>query len=273
MMSIGSFARLGEVSPRMLRHYDEIGLLSPAHVDAESGYRWYAFAQLARLHRLMALRDLGFSLEQITAMLTDEPSVEQLRGMLRLRRSQVERTIEQDLARLRRIEAHLAAVERTHNVSTLDVAIKRSQPLRILQASATAPGPGPAKVGPVFRALAAQVVSALRRNGVEPGMSIGRYEDLGEDGSMVVHVGIEISPTASISDFDGLCIVDLPVVSVASIIHHGRLDTLMESNQQLAHWIQDSGHTMAGPSRELYLLFDEHEPQLNITEIQALLTG
>lgn len=272
-MSIGSFARLGEVSPRMLRHYDEIGLLSPAHVDVESGYRWYEFSQLARLHRLMALRDLGFSLDQITALLTDAPSVEQLRGMLRLRRSQVEATVEQDLARLRRIEAHLLAVERTHNVSTQDVAIKRSQPLRIIQASATAPGPGPAKVGPIFRVLTEQVLAVLQRSGVEPGMSIGRYEDLAEDGSLVVHVGFEISATATISNLDGLCIVDLPVVSVATIIHHGPLGTLMQSNQQLAQWIQDSGHTMAGPSRELYLRFDEDEPQLNITEIQALLTS
>ena len=61
MLSIGDFARLGQVSPRMLRHYDEIGLLSPDRVDPATGYRYYAAHQLARLHRLVALRDLGLT--------------------------------------------------------------------------------------------------------------------------------------------------------------------------------------------------------------------
>src|SRR6516165_3613079 len=76
MLNIGEFARLGQVSPRMLRHYDEIGLLRPKEVDPHSGYRSYEVAQLGRLHRLLALRDLGFSLEQIHDLLDDDPSVE-----------------------------------------------------------------------------------------------------------------------------------------------------------------------------------------------------
>ena len=82
MLNIGQFARLGQVSPRMLRHYDEIGLLRPSRVDPQTGYRSYEVAQLGTLHRLLALRDLGLTLEQIRPMLGDDPSTEQLRGML-----------------------------------------------------------------------------------------------------------------------------------------------------------------------------------------------
>lgn len=89
MMTIGAFARLAQVSPRMLRHYDEIGLLVPATVDAANGYRGYEIAQLGRLHRLLALRDLGFTLEEIRPLLDDEVAVDELRGMLRLRQSEV----------------------------------------------------------------------------------------------------------------------------------------------------------------------------------------
>ena len=85
MLNIGEFARLGQVSPRMLRHYDEAGLLKPKNVDPANGYRSYEFGQLGRLHRLMALRDLGFTLDQIRSTLDQDPSVEQLRGMLSLR--------------------------------------------------------------------------------------------------------------------------------------------------------------------------------------------
>ena len=58
MLSIGDFARLGLVSVRMLRHYDGIGLLEPARVDPVTGYRWYDAAQLPRLNRILALKDL-----------------------------------------------------------------------------------------------------------------------------------------------------------------------------------------------------------------------
>src|SRR5256885_15638392 len=87
MFSIGDFARLGRVSVRMLRHYDAIGLLRPAAVDPASGYRFYRADQLRRLNRVIALKDLGFTLEQVQLILDDQVSIAELRGMLRLRRA------------------------------------------------------------------------------------------------------------------------------------------------------------------------------------------
>ena len=63
MLAIGDFTRLGRVSVRMLRHYDAIGLLRPAHVDPTTGYRSYRAAQLAELNRIVAFKDLGFTRE------------------------------------------------------------------------------------------------------------------------------------------------------------------------------------------------------------------
>ncbi|WP_255355663.1 MerR family transcriptional regulator, partial [Frankia sp. CpI1-P] len=85
MFSIGDFARRGLVSVRMLRHYDALGLLRPAHVDPVSGYRFYQADQFARLNRIIALKDLGLTLTQVRAILDEQVSVAELRGMLRLR--------------------------------------------------------------------------------------------------------------------------------------------------------------------------------------------
>lgn len=71
MLKIGEFSALAQVSIRTLRHYDEVGLLKPLHVEAESGYRYYSVSQLPRLHRILALRDLGFPLDRITAALEE----------------------------------------------------------------------------------------------------------------------------------------------------------------------------------------------------------
>jgi DNA-binding transcriptional MerR regulator len=65
MLKIGDFSSLAQVSIKTLRYYDERGLLSPAHIDPETGYRYYSASQLSQLHRILALKDFGFSLEQI----------------------------------------------------------------------------------------------------------------------------------------------------------------------------------------------------------------
>ena len=111
MFSIGEFARHGRVSVRMLRHYDAIGLLRPASVDAASGYRFYQAGQLAELNRIIALKDLGFSLQQVQAILAEQVSAAELRGMLKLRRAEIFDRIEAETARLARVEARLLTIE------------------------------------------------------------------------------------------------------------------------------------------------------------------
>jgi DNA-binding transcriptional MerR regulator len=89
MLSIGDFAHLGGVSVRTLRHYDEIGLLRPARVDPHSGYRAYSAGQLGQLNRIVALKDLGLSLAQVRRLIGGI-TLEELRGMLMLRRAQLD---------------------------------------------------------------------------------------------------------------------------------------------------------------------------------------
>lgn len=72
MWRIGQLARMAGVSDRTLRHYDKIGLLTPAAVDRANGYRWYGVAELTRLERIRGLQRLGLSLRQI-ADIVDAP--------------------------------------------------------------------------------------------------------------------------------------------------------------------------------------------------------
>ena len=80
MFRIGDFSRLTRVSMKTLRHYDVIGLFKPAYVDPFTDYRYYTFDQLPRLNRILALRGLGFPLENIRQMLDDNLSAEALHG-------------------------------------------------------------------------------------------------------------------------------------------------------------------------------------------------
>src|SRR6476620_5074304 len=102
MLSIGAFAQIGQVTHRMLRHWDTSGRLVPAHVDEFSGYRSYDPAQLERLHRIVALRQLGFGLADVAAMLDAGVDADRMARLLQIRRAEVAE--EQRLAAARLID-------------------------------------------------------------------------------------------------------------------------------------------------------------------------
>jgi DNA-binding transcriptional MerR regulator/predicted transcriptional regulator YdeE len=251
----------------MLRHYDETGLLNPSWVDPQTGYRSYGVSQLARLHRLLALRDLGFTLEQIRPMLDDELAVGQLRGMLRLRQAQIEQQVKDDQARLRRVDAHLRALEGRIIMSSIDVAVKVTESVRIAEGSATAAGFGHDNLNPVFQRLVPQVLGHLERVGARPGMMVAWYEEPADDGSVVLHAGFDIADQP-VSDSEGVSVVTLPTVRVASYVHRGAMNDIASVYEALMGWIENGGYQLAGRSRELYHEWDDDHPERSVTELQ-----
>jgi DNA-binding transcriptional MerR regulator len=267
MLSIGDFARLGQVSPRTLRHYDELGILRPERVDRESGYRFYGVAQLERLHRVVALRDLGFSLDRIGELLDDDPPLEQLVGLLRDRRAEIEQSVSEEQARLRRVEAHLRALEAADPATSRDIVLKSTQPLRIAEIADTAPGFGHENLGPVFMRVLPEVAAHLERGEAQPGITVAWYEELSDDGTVVLHAGFDIGD--QVVDATGrVRVVDLPVVEVASVVHRGSMDNVVPVYEVLVRWIEDSGYRLDGRSRELYHEWHSDDPARSVTELQ-----
>ena len=112
MIKIGDFARLSQVSVVTLRYYDEVDLLKPVKVDTFTGYRFYSADQLPRLNRILALKDLGFSLDQIKLMLADGLTSDQLRGMLTIQRNEVEKRLaDEQAAREQDEQRHTSAIQ------------------------------------------------------------------------------------------------------------------------------------------------------------------
>ena len=93
MFAIGEFARYGRVTVRVLGDYDAIGLLEPVRVDPATGYRFYEADQLSRLNRIVALKNLGFTLRQVASILDEQLSTAELRGMLKLRQAELQERI------------------------------------------------------------------------------------------------------------------------------------------------------------------------------------
>ncbi|EIV92113.1 MerR family transcriptional regulator [Frankia sp. QA3] len=279
MFTIGDFARRGRVSVRMLRHYDAIGLLRPAHVDPGSGYRFYQDGQLARLNRIIALKDLGFTLAQVRSIVDEQVSVDELRGMLRLRRAELTATIAADTARLARVQARLRAIESEEHMPTDTVVTKPVAAVRVAELVATCASYAPEDISPVLTPLFADLIDRLARAGLTPtGPALAYYTDTAEgDGTINVHAALPVATghdaAAGHDAGHDLTIVELPAVpAAATLTHHGSMNDIVATGQTLARWIDAHGHRSAGYAREVYLSCPPHAPERWVTELQAPIT-
>jgi len=271
VFSTGAFARLAQVSVRTLHHYDEIGLLAPAQVDDRTGYRWYSADQLARLHRILALRDLGFSLTEIQPVVDEVVSVDELRGMLRLRRAEASGRIAAEAERLARVEARLRQIEDEQIPNAYDVVVKPLEPLRLAALRQNAPAFGNDTLGPIFGYLYGELHARLARAGVAvTGPPVALYYDSDvDDAPIEVVAALPIgTQDASGADVD---VLDLPSVPRAvATIHRGHMNRVERGYEALLRWTEQTGERVDGYSREVYLDCDG-EPETWVSELQLVL--
>ena len=267
---IGSFARIAQVSTRALRLYDKLGLLKPALVDPLTDYRYYSIDQLPRLNRILALKDLGFSLDQIAEVLRGDPSVEQLRGMLTMKRAEAERRVAEEQAQLDRIAARLRQIEQEHTVSRYEVVNKRVEPrwVAVVRGKIT----DYITSEPTFIQLYEQLDAFIAARGLRnagPRMALF-YEPDARDHDMQIQAGV-ILP-ARIAGGGPVDVYELPAVErMACVVHHGPYDeTLIQANTAILKWIDANGYQIGGPTREMYLNYQVGgDPAQFVTEIQV----
>jgi DNA-binding transcriptional MerR regulator len=268
MFTIGDFARLGRVSVRMLRHYDALGLLTPAEVDPDSAYRRYSIDQLPRLNRLIALKELGFKLEQVGAILDESVDAEELAGMLRLRRAELEEQITADTSRLARVEARLRAIQEEGQMITQDVALKSVPAIRVAELRGTAGSWAPEEIGPEIKSLFAELGERLSAAGVTPcGDPIAHYEPRDDD---TITVAAAIPVEAEVGERDGFTVAELPLVErMVTLLHHGSMERCVPSYEALSLWVEENGLRTIGLSREVTLQCPADEDGW-VTELQMV---
>jgi DNA-binding transcriptional MerR regulator len=263
VLKIGDFSQLGQVSVRTLHHYDERGLLKPARIDDWTGYRFYSVEQLPRLNRILALKDLGFSLEQIGRLMDDDVPAEQLRGMLALKQAEIERQLTAGRTRLLRVEARLRQIEQEGEPSPYEIVLKKTSPLTIASTRTTVPT---VEDMPALRCdLYDELYEALERRGVEPGTpEFALYhtvEYLERDIDMEAAVAVD-GPRGAGPEGGGdrPAFRELPAVpEMASVVHEGSAWEIPRAITALFGWIGANGYATAGPYRELHLYGREND--------------
>jgi DNA-binding transcriptional MerR regulator len=245
MKSIGEFSRLGGVSVRTLRYYDRIGLLCPAEVDSETGYRWYLPSQLPDLTKIIALRQLGLSLAEIRELVTD-PDKDSIRARLTRHRSSLAKRAEDDQRRLNQLDAALEAFEAERPILD-DVVVKEVPAMRLAVITRPAPGFGKDNLAPVLRKAFSDLRHLLREQGVEPaGRAFSFYSDIADSG-LLAHAAISIDPRTTELP-EPLELWDAPAVpEVAVVVRSGDPDAIFPNvYRHLVRWARRNGYEPIG---------------------------
>ena len=251
MFLTGEFSQISRVSRRLLHYYDEIGLLKPAHIDPHTGYRYYSARQLPRLNRILALKELGLTLDSIAGMMQADVSDEEIRGMLLMKKAELEQTLLEDMQRLRRIEARLQQNQRSDDA--LDVVVKSIPAQLFLSIRTRIPSPEemlqlvehvqralPSRVDPRVLGPFAGIVYTdgftLRNNDVEFGFLLKK----------------PVEDPIALSEEYVLRMRELPAVqTMATAVQTGGPDLVFVALGRIGQWIEANGYRIAGPYREI----------------------
>lgn len=272
MLKIGNFSRIANVSVRLLHYYEEIGLFKPSHIDAETGYRYYKTEQMMQLNKILALKDLGLSLQEIKLYVDDEISREQLQGMLKLKKSQVYQSIEEELSRLRRIEYRLEQLDSEEMPTTDNVLIKTIPTQHYL--SVRNQGVAINDFGLVLQSLMTALSGHnIKRLGT---LTILEHSETFPEKNLDLEVGFvqpagkQLSTKALVlNDNLALSSRELPTVTkMATLLHIGAWGTGVKGYLALGNWIETNGYEIVGATREVYIELASKDGDANIVEFQ-----
>ena len=244
-------------------------MLGPAFVDRFSDYRYYAAEQLARLKRILALKDLGFTLEQVRMLIDEDLSSPASLDLLSRKRADVEQLVNEERARLARIEAQLRELHRStleKRMSQHEIMIKKVEPQLVVAARETVPSRE--RLNATFTRLFDQLAGHLmfRHKTTEFGSATCIYHSwdtfIEVEAAFPIFKAVPSSEHARVYTLPG-------VETMGTLVHRGSFDTLGDSYGAIMQWIEANGYRICGPSREINIQYDsDGDPKDWLTELQ-----
>jgi effector-binding domain-containing protein len=265
VFKIGDFSRLSLVTVKTLRYYDEIGLLRPVKVDEFTGYRYYSAEQLPRLNYILALKDLGLSLDDITRLVKDSLTPSQMRDIFILKKAELRQRVEDEQKQLGRVERLLTHLEQEGKMSEYQITTKKLEPQLIASVRQTLPSY--ADCGPVFGEIYKYLAGKFVFKPAGPPFML--YHDIEyKEKDVDIEVGVPISK--AIKGSDRVKVYELPGAEIASAVYKGPYSGVNAAYQAVLAWCEANGYQLYGPTREIYFTNpgDIKDPSQNVTEIQ-----
>lgn len=258
------FSKLGKVTVKTLHHYDEVGLLIPAHVDDENGYRYYTSDQLFRLHKIVALRQMGFSIPEIAGIVDGH----NIAGLLEQRKAEMESEVQTVTDRLFRLN-HYIQEQKEGQTMQYQAVVKEIPACTVFAARHTIPNYA-ALMG-IMPALGEKVGKANPGlKCVEPDYCFNVYLD-GEYRDTDINVEICQAVTSRGKDGEGFVFKEIPAVTAVSVLHRGAYENISAAYAYAIQWVEQNGYRITDPVRESYIdgIWNKDNADDWLTEIQV----
>ena len=258
---IGLFSKMNRVTIKALRHYDEIGLLKPATIEKFTGYRYYTSEQLPLLHQILALREMGFTLDEIKKVQGGTPE----KDLLIQKRLELLKRIAQDTLRLSQVESYL--VKNDGESAGYHVILKELPQVIVASLRTTIPN---------YNALFSVVPpmgAEMERLGcvcAVPEYCFNIYHD-GEYRETDVDVEICEAVTAAQEDSEMLKFKVIErVENAACVLHKGPYEGFPNAYNAVLKWVERNGYEIIDHPRESYIdgVWNKDSAADWLTEIQ-----
>lgn len=265
MLKIGDFSKLSRISIRMLRNYADMGLLVPAEVDKATGYRYYSESQLPQAAQIQMLKNMGFGLSTIDAVLQKYQDVEEMEQFLMVRRTELieQQRITQE--RLQFLDAAIKHLKKEGNTMHYNVTLK-TLPERYV-ASVRQVIPSYRQEGMLWEMLY-QETGPQKVRPAAPAYALAIFHDEGYKESDV-DVEIQTTVMGTYEDTEHVIFKKADSILMASSTYKGSYEHITAVNEAVANWIQENGYELEGSSFCIYHLgpCDITDPEELVTEV------
>lgn len=258
MFKTGEFSKLSGLSVDTLYHYEKMKLLIPATVDKYTGYRGYDASQLLTVNKLLALKDAGFSLEEIAILLNTNPPTSLLLKTLEEKALLLEYEIKSEISKLERLHTNIFLIKNGGIPLVNEITIKRVEPILSASLRKTI---GKDMFDKELEIMWGDVNRYIDENNgrrTVPCMMLYHkgwtdLEKWTDTGSQPLDIEVIEPIIKSFDNNEKIKVYELPAVEkMACVIHKGAFSTISVTNNVLYHWIQKNGYNVSGAMREIY---------------------
>ena len=244
LLPIGRFSEICRLSIPALRHYDDLGLLPPAAVDPDTGYRYYSMAQAVDADRIRTLRFLEVPLPEIRTILASDPAT--TRALLEAHR----RRLLQAADKQRYAIALLDSMLREEPAMEYEIHLRETVPQQAASIRACAPW---AELGSFVPAALMEIARVVGEQGVR--FAGPPYTAYFSADSTEAEVDLEVGMPVDEPIEPAGRVISTVVAGglVATTVHAGRYEDIAPAYRALGAWVQEHGHETSGPPREVYL--------------------
>lgn len=278
MFRIGEFSKLCGLSADTLYHYEKLNILVPVTVDKFTGYRFYDASQLVSVNKVLALKDAGFSLEEISNILSGNYPISALIDLLEGQAEKLETALTNEISRLERLHTNIFLIKNGGIGQMNEITIKSIEPISIASTRSTFDKKDFDENLDRMWSTVNRLIDEKNVKRTIPCLMLyhsGWWDQASLSMKHDAHtLDVEVAEPVT-KNFDGspaVQVYELPAVAnMACIVHNGPFTTIGKAFDLLFQWIRENNYQAMGPLREIYHKGEwaTSNPDEYVTELQV----